>query len=55
MKKLALKHAFMLARIIKAANIRDEIVKFAGELHSGMTVDEIGLEFAVVMIQAAAD
>lgn len=55
MKKLALKHAFMLARIIKAANIRAEIVKFAEELQTGKTVDEIGLEFAVVMVQAAAD
>lgn len=55
MKKLALKHAFMLARIIKAADIRSEIVQFASELHNGKSTDEIGMEFVVTMIQAAAD
>lgn len=32
MKKLALKHAFLLARIIKAANVRNEIVAFGYEV-----------------------
>ena len=55
MKKLALKHAFLLARIIKAANIRAEIVRFASEIQSGKSADEVGMEFIVTMIQAAAD
>lgn len=55
MKKLALKHAFLLARIIKAANIRAEIVQFASEIQSGKSADEVGMEFIVTMIQAAAD
>jgi len=55
MKKLALKHAFLLARIIKAANIRAEIVQFASEIQSGKSADEVGMEFIITMIQAAAD
>lgn len=55
MKKLALKHAFLLARIIKAANIRAEIVRFASEIQSGKSADEVGMEFIITMIQAAAD
>lgn len=55
MKKLALKHAFALARIIKAADIRREIVTFAAEYHNGKNLDEVGMEFILTLIQAAAD
>jgi hypothetical protein len=55
MRKLCLKDAFSVARIIKAADVRSEIIRFAGELHSGKSVDEIGLEFFVTLIQSAAD
>lgn len=55
MKKLALKHAFSLARIIKAADIRSEVVSFAAEIHNGKKVDEVGMEFILTLIQAAAN
>lgn len=55
MRKLALKDAFSFARIIKAADIRKEIAGFASEIHSGKSVDEIGMEFIVTLMQAAAD
>ena len=55
MKKLALRHAFALARIIKAADIRSEVVAFASEFREGKDVNEVGMEFILTMIQAAAD
>ena len=55
MKKLALRHAFTLARIIKAADIRSEVVAFASEFREGKDVNEVGMEFILTMIQAAAD
>lgn len=55
MRKLALKDAFAVMRIIKAAGIRNEIIKFASEIHDGKDVNEIGMEFVLTLIQAASD
>lgn len=57
MRKLGLKDAFALARIIKAADMRREIVAFAAEIRDKgeKNIEAIGLEFFVAMITAAAD
>lgn len=56
MRKLGLKDAWALARIIAKADIKDDIVKFAGEIHSRqnsgekVNIEEIGLEFFVAIL-----
>ena len=61
MRKLTLPDTFALARILKAADIKSEIVNFAKEIISRknkkqeINIEEIGLEFVVTIITAAAD
>ena len=55
MRKLGLKDAFFLGRIIKAANLRDEIIAFAKEVTAGKTTEEIGFEFIVTLITSISD
>ena len=61
MRKLTLPDTFALARILKAADIKSEIVNFSKEIISRknkkqeINIDEIGLEFVVTLITAAAD
>ena len=58
MRKLGLKDAFSLARIIKAAGIRKEITDFA-EIVRGdakkQDLEAIGLEFFIVLIESVSD
>lgn len=61
MRKLTLPDAFAFARILKAADIKNEIVNFSKEIISRknkkqeININEIGLEFVVTLITAAAD
>ena len=61
MRKLTLPDTFALARILKAADIKSEIVNFSKEIiarknkKQEINIDEIGLEFVVTLITAAAD
>ena len=61
MRKLTLSDAFAFARILKAADIKSEIVNFSKEIiarknkKQEINIDEIGLEFVVTLITAAAD
>lgn len=61
MRKLTLPDAFAFARILKAADIKSEIVNFSKEIiarknkKQEINIDEIGLEFVVTIITAAAD
>ena len=61
MRKLTLPDAFAFARILKAADIKSEIVNFSKEIiarknkKQEINIDEIGLEFVVTLITAAAD
>lgn len=56
MRKLGLTDAFALARIIKAADIRKDLVAFATEVEARkkagnkLSADDIGLEFIISMI-----
>lgn len=61
MRKLTLPDTFAFARILKAADIKSEIVNFAKEVlarknkKQEINIEEIGLEFVVAIITAAAD
>lgn len=61
MRKLTLPDTFAFARILKAADIKSEIVNFAKEVlarknkKQEINIEEIGLEFVVTIITAAAD
>ena len=61
MRKLGLKDAFALARIIKAANIRDEIAAFGLEVRElqkaekSANVEEIGIKFLITVATAISD
>lgn len=61
MRKLTLPDTFAFARILKAADIKSEIVNFAKEVlarknkKQELNIEEIGLEFVVAIITAAAD
>lgn len=61
MRKLTLPDTFAFARILKAADIKSEILNFSKEIISRknknqeINIDEIGLEFVVTLITAAAD
>lgn len=62
MRKLCLMDAFAVARIIKTAELRQEIVAFATEMQTrnkagdtGMNVEKIGFEFIITLISAAAN
>ena len=61
MRKLTLPDTFAFARILKAADIKSEIVNFSKEIiarknkKQEINIDEIGLEFVVTLITAVAD
>lgn len=65
MRKLALKDAFALARIIKAAGIRKEIIVFANEIsneqkeaeqESGLSfVEKVGFDFFLLLMEACCE
>lgn len=61
MRKLTLPDTFAFARILKAADIKSEVVNFAKEIlarknkKQEINIEEIGLEFVVTIITAAAD
>ena len=65
MRKLALKDAFALARIIKAAEIRKEIIVFANEIsneqkeaeqESGLSfVEKVGFDFFLLLMEACCE
>ena len=58
MRKLGLKDAFSVARIIKAADLKTEIISFAQEVKAKKETDnieKIGMEFLVTVISAAAN
>lgn len=61
MRKLGLKDAFALARIIKSANIRDEIAAFGLEVRElqkaekSANVEEIGIKFLITVATAISD
>lgn len=61
MRKLALKDAFALSRILKAAEIKKEIMAFANEIRirnkqsEKLNTDEIGLEFILSLVTAISN
>lgn len=55
MRKLGLKDAFALARIVKAANLREEIVAFASAKSGSDNVKEVGFEFVLAMITSIGE
>lgn len=65
MRKLALKDAFALARIIKTAGIRKEIIVFANEIsneqkeaeqESGLSfVEKVGFDFFLLLTEACCE
>lgn len=61
MRQLSLPDAFAVSRIIKAADIKNEIVKFSREIISRknkkqeINIEEIGLEFVITIINSIAD
>ena len=58
MRKLVLKDAFAVARIVKAAGVKKEIVAFAKDVQNrkeGINPESIGLEFFATLIESAAD
>ena len=61
MRKLGLADAFSMARIIKAAEVKDEIIAFASEVQArtksgeAVNVESIGFEFMLTLISAAAN
>lgn len=60
MRKLGLKDAFALARIMKAANLRNEIVGFANEINDrkksggNVNLNDVGFEFIITLITSAS-
>ena len=61
MRKLCLMDAFSLARIIKAAEVKQEIIAFASEIKAqngqeqSVNVESVGFEFLLTIISAAAN
>lgn len=55
MRKLALKDAFTIARILKAANLREAVVEFAKQYNAQKGVNEIGFEFILTLISSISD
>ena len=65
MRKLALKDAFALARIIQAAGIRQEIIVFANDIsneqkeaeqESGLSfVEKVGFDFFLLLMEACCE
>lgn len=61
MRKLGLKDAFALARIIKAADLRDEIAAFGLEVRElqkaekPANVEEIGIKFLITVATSISD
>lgn len=58
MRKLAIKDAFALARIIKKADIKAEIAEFANKVKEKDKADNaeaIGIEFVVTILSALSD
>lgn len=58
MRKLAIKDAFALARIIKKADIKAEIAEFANNVKGKATAENaetIGIEFVVTILSALTD
>lgn len=61
MRKLGLKDAFALARIIKAANLRDELAAFGLEVRElqksdkSANVEEIGIKFLITVATSISD
>lgn len=61
MRKLGLKDAFAFARIIKAADLRDEIAAFGLEVRElqkaekPANVEEIGIKFLITVAAAISD
>lgn len=60
MRKLGIKDAFSVARIIKAADIKQEIVTFANQiserkkLGEKLKVEDVGIEFFVTIITSVS-
>ncbi len=58
MRKLALKDAFALARIIKAANVKKEIIAFASDIRARgeeINAEAVGMEFLATLVESCAD
>lgn len=59
MRKLALKDAFAFGRIIKKANIKDEISSMAKVMKNrkdeDINIEEVGLEFVITLISSFSD
>lgn len=61
MRKLGLKDAFALSRIIKSADIKNELIKFVSNVNSNkkdgktLDVEEVGIEFLLVLLEAVSD
>lgn len=61
MRKLGIKDAFTLARLIKAANAKNELVEFANKVNTrqkanqNVDVEEVGIEFIFKLLETVSD
>lgn len=61
MRKLALKDAFTLSRIIKSADIKSELIQFVNDVNSNkkngkaLDVEEIGMKLLLTLLEAVSD
>jgi len=55
MRKLAGKHLFQMAKIIKAADLNAQIVEILAKVESGLSVKQIGIEAITTLFSACGD
>lgn len=57
MRKLGLRDAFALARIIKAANLRPTVTAFAEEIRGReeKDIEAVGFEFVLTLLESVSD
>ena len=56
MKKLTGKHVFAMAKIIKAANLKDELGEVIAKAQTGeMSTEKVGIEGLMTVINACGD
>lgn len=55
MKKLTGKHVFQMAKIIKAANLKEELGEIFEKSQEGKSVEKVGIEGLMLVISACGD
>ena len=55
MKKLTGKHIFQMAKIIKAADLKDELGSVIAKNKEGASIDQVGIEAVMTIISACGN